>query len=134
MTDRAELISQSLEMVAERHGDPGPQIYAALFAAFPETEALFVRDTSGAVRGEMLAVTFQCLMDVTGAGAYAANLIAAERVNHAEVGVPPAAFAQFLPIVMSTCRDLAGEGWTPQVEAAWVSLIAELHAGTAAAA
>ena len=133
MADRAELISQSLELVAERHGDPGPQIYAALFAAFPETEALFVRDTNGAVRGEMLAVTFQCLMDVTGAGAYAANLIAAERVNHEGVGVSPTAFAQFFPIVMATCRDLAGEEWTPQIEAAWVSLIAELDAVIAAA-
>ena len=133
MAERGELIAQSLELVAERHGDPGPQIYARLFAAFPETEALFVRDTTGAVRGEMLAVTFQCLMDVTGAGAYAANLIRAERVNHEGVGVPPAAFAQFFPIVMETCRDLVGEQWTPQIEDAWTSLIAELDAVIASA-
>ena len=134
MTTRGELIEQSLALVAERHGDPGPQIYARLFAAFPETEALFVRDTTGAIRGEMLAVTFQCLLDVTGSGAYAANLIRAERVNHEGVGVPPAAFAQFFPIVMETCRDLLGEAWTPQMDAAWADLLVELDAVIASVA
>ncbi|HEY0438024.1 MAG TPA: hypothetical protein VGC92_15395, partial [Phenylobacterium sp.] len=69
----------SLEALAERVGDPTAQVYARLFAEFPQTEALFVRDSNGAVRGEMLAVAFQCLLDMGGAGAYAANLIAAER-------------------------------------------------------
>jgi hemoglobin-like flavoprotein len=134
MADRAELIAQSLELVAERHGDPTPQIYARLFAAYPETEALFVRDTTGAVRGEMLAMAFQCILDVNGAGAYAANLIRAERVNHEGVGVPPEAFGQFFPIVMQTCRELAGENWTPQTDAAWASLLTELDAVIASAA
>ena len=133
MADRADLIAQSLDLVAERHGDPGPQIYARLFAAFLETEALFVRDTTGAVRGEMLAVTFQCLLDVTGSGAYAANLIRAERVNHEGVGVPPAAFIRFFPIVMETCRELLGEAWTPEINAAWADLLAELDAVIASA-
>jgi hemoglobin-like flavoprotein len=133
MADRGELIAQSLELVAERHGDPGPQVYARLFAAFPETEALFVRDTTGAVRGEMLAVTFQCLLDVTGAGAYAANLIRAERVNHEGVGVSPAAFVRFFPIVMETCRELLGEAWTPEIDAAWADLLAELDGVIASA-
>lgn len=128
MAHGGDLIALSLELVAERHGDPAPQIYARLFAAFPETEELFVRDTTGAVRGEMLAVTFQCLLDVTGSGAYAANLIRAERVNHEGVGVPPAAFARFFPIVMETCRDLLGEAWTPRIDAAWAELLAELDA------
>lgn len=133
MAHGGDLIAQSLEMVAERYGDPAPQIYARLFAAFPETEALFVRDTTGAVRGEMLAVTFQCLLDVTGAGAYAANLIRAERVNHEGVGVPADAFARFFPIVMESCRDLLGEAWTPQIDAAWTELLAELDAVIASA-
>jgi hemoglobin-like flavoprotein len=131
VTDRAELIAQSLELVAERHGDPAPQIYARLFAAFPETEALFVRDTTGAVRGEMLAVAFQCVLDV--GGAYAANLIRTERVNHEGVGVPFEAFGQFFPIVMETCRELAGDAWTPQTDAAWASLLTELDAVIASA-
>lgn len=127
MPSAAELVEASLETLAERVGDPAPQIYARLFAEFPETEPLFVRDTTGAVRGEMLAVAFQCLLDMSGAGAYAANLIAAERINHEGVGVPPAAFARFFPIVAQTCRELLGEAWTPATETAWTDLLARLE-------
>lgn len=134
MATAAELVEASLEALAEKVGDPAGQVYARLFAEFPETEALFVRDTTGAVRGEMLAVAFQCLLDMEGAGAYAANLIAAERVNHEGVGVPPDAFARFFPIVAETCRDLLGEVWTGETDAAWAELLARLAAICRAAA
>jgi hemoglobin-like flavoprotein len=122
----AERVADSLETLAERVGDPGPQVYARLFAEYPEMEALFVRDTTGAVRGEMLAVAFECILDIGGAGAYAANLIASERVNHEGVGVPPAVFARFFPMLAETCRDLLGEAWTAEVDDAWRDLLARL--------
>jgi hemoglobin-like flavoprotein len=125
-----QIVAASLETLAERVGDPAPQVYARLFAEHPEMEALFVRDTRGAVRGEMLAMAFQCLLDIGGADAYAANLIAAERVNHQGVGVPPEVFAQFFPVVMRTCRDLLGEAWTDEVDAAWAELLARIAALT----
>jgi hemoglobin-like flavoprotein len=121
-----EIVAGSLELLAERVGDPAPQVYARLFAEYPEMEALFVRDTTGAVRGEMLAMAFECLLDMGGAGAYAANLIAAEQVNHEGVGVPHEAFGRFFPIVARTCRDLLGEAWTGEVDAAWAELLARI--------
>jgi hemoglobin-like flavoprotein len=121
-----EIVTASLEALAERVGDPAPQVYARLFAEYPEMEALFVRDTTGAVRGEMLAMTFECLLDIGGAGAYAANLIAAERVNHEGVGVPPQVFGRFFPILAETCRELLGEAWTAEVDAAWAELLAKI--------
>jgi hemoglobin-like flavoprotein len=48
-------IERSFEIAAERAGDITPLVYQRLFAQHPEMEALFVRDTTGAVRGEMLA-------------------------------------------------------------------------------
>jgi hemoglobin-like flavoprotein len=126
----AELVAGSLEALAERVGDPAPQVYARLFAAYPEMEALFVRDTTGAVRGEMLAVAFECILDIGGAGAYAANLIAAERVNHEGVGIPAEVFGRFFPLLADTCRELLGEAWTPEVGAAWAELLARLDAIT----
>ncbi|WP_372786962.1 globin [Phenylobacterium sp.] len=122
----AELVAGSLETLAERVGDPAPQVYARLFAEYPKIEALFVRDTTGAVRGEMLAVAFECILDIGGAGAYAANLIAAERVNHEGVGVPPEVFGRFFPMLAETCQALIGEAWTPEVDAAWRELLARL--------
>jgi hemoglobin-like flavoprotein len=124
----AELVANSLETLAERVGDPCPQVYARLFAAYPEMEALFVRDTTGAVRGEMLAMAFECVLDIGGAGAYAANLIAAERVNHESVGVPPEVFGRFFPMLAETCRELLGDAWTDEVDSAWRELLARLDA------
>ncbi len=110
--------------MAERAGDPAPAIYARLFAEFPDAKALFVGDTTGAVRGEMLAVAFQCLLGLD--GGYGANFIAAERVNHDAFGVEADAFARFFPIVRDVCRELAGEGWTPAVDAAWDARLARI--------
>jgi hemoglobin-like flavoprotein len=124
----SQIVVESLELLADRAGDPVAAVYARLFAAHPEMEALFVRDTTGAVRGEMLAVAFECILDIGEAGAYAANLIAAERVNHEGVGVPPEVFGRFFPLLAETCRDLLGEAWTPQVDAAWAELLARLEA------
>jgi hypothetical protein len=65
----------------------------------------------------MLAVAFQCLLDLD--GSYGANFIAAERVNHDSFGVDPAIFGRFFPIVRDACRDALGPDWTPEFDAAW---------------
>ena len=127
-TTAAELVAGSLETLAEHAGDPRDQVYARLFREYPEMEALFVRDTTGAVRGEMLAVAFECILDMEGKGAYAANLIAAERVNHEGVGVPPEIFGRFFPLLAETCAELLGEAWTPPVAAAWDEMLGRLDA------
>lgn len=126
MAGSGEIVAASLEALAERVGDPVTQVYARLFAAYPEMEALFVRDATGAVRGEMLAVAFECLLDIGGTGAYAANLIAAERINHEGVGVPHEIFGRFFPLLRDTCRDLLGEAWTPQADAAWADILGRI--------
>lgn len=118
------MIAASLEILAERAGDPTAAVYARLFAAYPEVEALFVRDTTGAVRGEMLAMAFQCLLDLD--GPYATGMIAAERVNHDGFGVPPEIFGRFFPLLAETCRDLCGEAWTDDIEAAWAEALARV--------
>ena len=83
-----------------------------------------MRDTTGAVRGEMLAVAFQCLLDLD--GGYAANLIRTERVNHEGWGVTPEVFARFFPIVMETCREVLADDWTAEVDAAWSEVLARI--------
>jgi hemoglobin-like flavoprotein len=123
-----DIVAASLELVAERAGDPAAAVYGRLFASHPEMEALFVRDTTGAVRGEMLAVAFECILDIGGAGAYAANLIAAERVNHEGVGVPAEVFGRFFPLLADSCREVLGPDWTPEVDAAWAELLNRLDA------
>lgn len=125
------LVARSLELVAERHGDPAPLVYARLFAAHPNMEALFVRDTAGSVRGQMLMVVIESLLDYIGGNAYSANLIRIERINHEGLGVPPEVFDTFFSAVMATFKELLGDDWTPETDAAWRELLAELGRVTA---
>jgi hypothetical protein len=125
----ADPIEESLELVAERAGDPAPEIYARLFAEFPQTEPRFVRDVTGAIKAEMLTMVFNCLMDP--GGPYQLNLVRAERVNHDGFGTPNDEFNRFFWIVMETCRDLLGAAWTPAHEAAWTTRIEAVLAATA---
>src|ERR1700721_26113 len=102
MTDDAAIITQTLERVAERVGDPMRRVFQRLFRETPEVEALFVRDTEGLVRGQMFQVTIESLMDFLGDRSYGANLVQIERVNHVGLGVDPALFDRFYLTVMAT--------------------------------
>jgi len=133
MNDTHAVIEESLERLAERAGDPTPAVYARLFARYPETQALFVRDVDGAVKGEMLAKVFECALDLSGANAYAANFIACEVVNHDGVGVPRETFPRFFDVAVETFAELLGPEWTPAYAAAWSGLVERIEAITAAA-
>jgi hypothetical protein len=125
VTDAA-IITQTLERVAERVGDPTPLVFEGLFRESPEVEALFVRDTDGLVRGQMFQVTIESLLDFLGDQAYGANLIQIERVNHVGLGVEPAVFDQFYLTVMATFRTILGADWTTDMEQTWSRVVGEL--------
>jgi hemoglobin-like flavoprotein len=120
-------IERSLEIAGERGGDLAPAVYARLFARHPEMEAQFVRDTTGAVRGEMLARVFEMVLDYIGEGAYAEGMIRNEVVTHDGYGVPPNIFPLFFEVVAETLRETAGEDWTPGMTAAWDGLLADFR-------
>lgn len=120
------LIHRSLEQAGERCADPAPLVYARLFADHPEMEPLFVRDVDGAVRGEMLARTFETILDFIDRRTYAARMIQCEVVTHDGYGVPPAVFGVFFGVVAATLRDILGAEWSGDVEAAWAGLLGEL--------
>ena len=122
----ADQITLSLERVAERCPDPAPRIYARLFADHPEMEALFVRDTDGSVRGEMLARVFEAILDFTGRRHFAATLIQCEVVTHQGYGVPPDVFGVFFATVAAAVREILGADFTPAMDQAWTMLLADL--------
>src|SRR5580698_7935422 len=126
MSDEAAVISETLERVAERVGDPTPLIFERLFAELPDAEALFVRDKGGLVRGQMFQVTMESLLDFLGDRSYGANLIQIERVNHQGLGVEPEMFDRFYLTVMATFKEVLGADWTGQMETVWNRVIGEL--------
>ena len=122
----ADAIIQSLDLAAER-GDLTPMVYARLFARHPEMEAQFVRDTNGAVRGEMLARVFEMVLDYVGEGAYAAGMIRNEVVTHEGYGVPPEIFPLFFDVVAESVREASGAAWTADVGSAWERMLADFR-------
>ncbi len=125
MTDAA-IITQTLDLVAERVGDPTPLVFHRLFRESPGVEALFVRDTDGLVRGQMFQVTIESLLDFLGDRAYGANLIQIERVNHVGLGVEPAVFDQFYLTVIATFKTILGADWTTDMDQTWSRVVTEL--------
>jgi hemoglobin-like flavoprotein len=126
MNDDAAVITDTLERVADRVGDPMPLIFERLFAEIPEAEALFIRDKGGLVRGQMFQVTMESLLDFLGDRSYGANLIQIERVNHQGLGVAPELFDRFYLTVMATFKDVLGGDWTAEMETVWTRVIDEL--------
>ncbi|MBI3678319.1 MAG: globin [Proteobacteria bacterium] len=122
----AALIEKSFEIAAGRSADITPLVYAKLFAQCPEMEALFVRDTTGAIRGEMLFRVIDSIFDFLGPGSYAANFIQCEVVTHEGYGVPREMFGTFFGALAETLKDLAGSGWSPAMDEAWRGFLDEL--------
>ena len=126
MTDGA-LITETLDIAGERCADPTPLVYARLFATHPDLEGLFVRDTDGSVRGEMLTRVFETILDFVDRRAYGAQLIQCEVVTHDGYGVPPAVFGAFFDSVAQTVRALVGVEWTAAMDVAWRDLLIDLN-------
>ena len=126
-----EIVAHCLELIAERAGDPSALVFQRLFLENPEIEALFVRDTACLVRGEMMAVTLEALLDCAGGDAYAVSLVEIERVNHVGLGVEPAVFDTFFRVVMTVFKEILGDNWTHEMDAAWRRVLARFpHALT----
>jgi hemoglobin-like flavoprotein len=127
--DTAPII-RSLELVAAK-GDPVALVYARLFASHPQMRALFVHDTSGHVRGNMLAEALTALLDFADRDAYGSNLMRAEIVNHENLGVPREVFAAFYGTVRDTFAEVLGAAWTTDIDAAWNELLARIEVALA---
>lgn len=126
MSTRGELIEATFELAAERCEDLTPLVYERLFRQSPEMQPHFWRDTNGAIKGEMLARVIEAIFDFIGERKYANHLIQCEVVTHAGYDVPPEVFATFFGTVAETLKELLGSDWSPEIDAAWRWLLADL--------
>ncbi len=124
----AEAIERSLEIAGERRGDLTPVIYGRLFDRQPEMKALFWRDTTDAIKGEMLMRVFEAILDFVRARQYADHLIQTEVVTHAGYDVPPAVFATFFGLIAEVVEETCGPDWSLAMADAWRRTLADLDA------
>ena len=129
----AAAITQSLDVVSE-HGDPAPAVYDLLFARNPEMKQLFWRDSDGGIRGNMLAMTIEVLLDFVATHHFSDGMLRCEIVNHEGLGVPQDVFATFFPTMRDAFREIAGEEWTDEMETAWNAVLEQIFEVMRAAA
>ena len=119
-------IQHSFELAAERCEDLTPLVYARLFREHPEAEAMFRREGGDLVRGSMLALTIDAILDFAGDRTGHFRLIECEVASHDAYRTPRKLFGEFFGVIADSLRELLGPDWSPEIEDAWRKLLREV--------
>ncbi|PDT87665.1 globin [Bradyrhizobium sp. Y36] len=127
-------IEISFERAASRCADLTPLVYQRLFDAHPETQAMFRADGRDLVKGSMLALAIEAILDFAGERRGHFRLIACEVASHDGYGTPRELFIAFFAVIRDSLRDLLGEEWSIEIAHAWDQLLVDLDAFAGATA
>jgi hemoglobin-like flavoprotein len=119
-------VQRSFELAAERCEDLTPLVYSRLFREHPEAESMFRSEGSDLVKGAMLALTIDAILDFAGDRTGHFRLIECEVSSHDAYGTPRELFAGFFAVIANTLRELLGADWSPEIDEAWRRLLAEI--------
>lgn len=121
------LIHRSFELAAQRCEDLTPLVYARLFREHPETRSMFRSQGSDLVKGSMLALTIDAMLDFAGARSGSFRMISCEVQSHEAYGTSPDLFCQFFGVIAVTIREILDCDWSPEVDNAWQALLTDLE-------
>ena len=120
------LIQHSFELAAKRCEDLTPLVYRRLFREHPEAEAMFRSEGSDLVKGSMLALTIDAILDFAGDRTGHFRMIECEVSSHDAYGTPRKLFGEFFGVIADTLREILGTDWSPEIEEAWRKLLSEI--------
>ena len=120
-------IERSFELAAERCEDLTPLVYGRLFREHPEASAMFRSEGSDLVKGSMLALTIDAILDFVGDRSGHFRLIECEVVSHDAYGTPRDLFVAFFGVIAATLREVLQADWSPEIETAWQRLLADVN-------
>ena len=120
------LIQHSLELAAERCDDLTPLVYRRLFREHPESEAMFRREAGDLVKGSMLALAIEAMLDFSGERRGCFRMIECEVQSYDAYGTPRKLFGEFFNVIADTVREIIGADWSPEIDRAWRKLLVEL--------
>jgi len=121
-------IQHSFELAAERCEDLTPLVYRRLFREHPETQAMFRSEGSELVRGSMLAMTIDSMLDFAGDRTGHFRMISCEVQSHDAYGTPRELFGTFFGVIAAAVREVLGDKWSPEIDGAWRKLLEEIDA------
>ena len=122
------LIQHSFELAAARCEDLTPLVYRRLFREHPEAEPMFRREENDLVKGSMLALTIDAMLDFAGERTGSFRMIGCEVQSHDAYGTPRELFGKFFGVIADTMRELLGAEWSPEIDEAWQRLLTEFDA------
>ncbi|MDP1583855.1 MAG: globin [Bradyrhizobium sp.] len=126
MTAPANSIRHSFELAAGRCEDLTPLVYDRLFREHPETRAMFRSEASELVRGSMLALAIDAMLDFAGDRSGHYRMIECEVQSHDAFGTPRELFGKFFGVIADTMREVLGNDWSPEIDAAWRKLLDDI--------
>jgi hemoglobin-like flavoprotein len=127
MTTSTNLIERSFELAAGRCEDLTPLVYRRLAAEHPETLAMFRSEGSELVKGSMLAMTIEAMLDFAGERSGKFRMIECEVTSHDAYGTPRKLFVAFFRVIAQTLREVLGPQWTPDIDQAWRKCLTEIE-------
>ena len=119
-------IERSFELAAGRCEDLTPLVYRRLAAAYPETLTMFRSEGSELVKGSMLAMTIEAILDFAGERSGKFRMIECEISSHDAYGTPRDLFIAFFGVIANTLREILGPEWTPEIDQAWRTFLNEI--------
>jgi hemoglobin-like flavoprotein len=126
VTSSANPVERSFDLAAERCEDLTPLVYRRLFREHPEAEAMFRSEGSDPVKGSMLALTIDAILDFAGERTGHFRLIECEVSSHDAYGTPRELFVAFFGVIAETLREVLAADWSPEIEDAWRKLLTEI--------
>jgi hemoglobin-like flavoprotein len=120
-------IQQSFELASERCEDLTPLVYRRLFDEHPEAVAMFRSEGSELVKGSMLALTIEAILDFAGERSGHFRMIECEVTSHDVYGTPRESFVAFFGVIAATLREILGDDWSPEIDQGWRKLLGEIN-------
>ena len=121
------LISETLELYAERCGDPYDAAFAKLYAADADYEGLFFLDTDEGLRRNMMQTTLEIITTYCDNPRSAENLVIGTRLVHLTYEINDD-FDLFFTIIRDVMADGLGDSFSPTHAKAWDTMLKDFEA------
>ena len=89
---------------------------------------IFRTEGSELVKGSMLALTIDAILDFAGPRIGHFRMIECEISSHDAYGTPRNLFIAFFGVIAGVLRELLGADWSPEIDAAWRQMLEEIEA------
>src|SRR3982750_1942633 len=108
MTSPTNPIQHSFELAGGGWEEFTPAFFRPPFREHPEAEAMFRRESGDLVKGSMLALAIDAILDFAGDRGGAFRMIECELQSHDAYGTPRKLFAEFFDVIAGTIREILG--------------------------